>query len=276
MRCKYNSSKLFLAVLMVFSVTGVLFQAPWAVVPVARNDLDPSNKAQALETYGNLLMSFEANQGQADAQVKFLSRGGGYRLFLTASEAVLYVSKPAASKTSYQTDLTPMSADPDDLQAIEHTVLRMQLVGANPQPPAVGLDELPGKVNYFLGNDPQKWRTNIPTYAKVKYEDVYPGIDLVYYGNQRQLEYDLVLAPGADHLAVDAQGDLVLQTAGGQIRLQKPRVYQEVEGARQAIPGGYVLLPVPEGAGQGDGLRQVGFQVGAYDAARPLVIDPVL
>jgi len=100
MRCKYNSSKLFLAVLMVFSVTGVLFQAPWAVVPVARNDLDPSNKAQALETYGNLLMSFEANQGQADAQVKFLSRGGGYRLFLTANEAVLYVSKPAASKTS--------------------------------------------------------------------------------------------------------------------------------------------------------------------------------
>jgi len=142
MKGKYDSSKLFLAVLMVFSVTGMLFQAPWAVAPVARHDLDPSDKAEALETYGQLPMSFEANQGQADAQVKFLSRGGGYRLFLTANEAVLYVSKPAASKTSYQTDLTPMSADPDDIQAIEHTALRMRLVGANPQPVTVGPDPL--------------------------------------------------------------------------------------------------------------------------------------
>src|SRR3972149_6508344 len=110
MRCKYNSAKLFFAMVMIFSVIGVLFQALSAVAPVARSDLDPSNKAEALETYAQLPMSFEANQGQADAQVKFLSRGGGYRLFLTGSEAVLYMSRPAASKI----DLTPLSADPED------------------------------------------------------------------------------------------------------------------------------------------------------------------
>jgi len=269
-------------------ITLALFMAGLAVAPTARSDLDPSSKAEALESYGNLPMSFEANWGQSDAQVKFLTRGGGYRLFLTASEAILYVSKDAASKTSYQPDLTPMNADTEDTQAVEHTALRMQLVGANPQPHTVGLEEPPGKVNYILGNDPQKWHTDIPTYAKIKYEAVYPGVDLVYYGNQHQLEYDLVLAPGADpkiitlgfdgadSMVIDAKGDLVLYTAGGQIRLQKPLVYQEVESVRQEIPSGYVLLPFPEGASKGEGLRQVGFQVGAYDVAKALVIDPVL
>ena len=141
-----------------------------------------------------------------------------------------------------------------------------------------GLEGLPGKSNYFLGNDPDKWRTNVPHYAKVQYKDVYPGVDLVYYGNQRQLEYDLVVRPGTDpgaitlsfegveRLRIDAQGDLVLETQDGEIRQHKPLVYQEVDGGRQEIAGAYVL----------SGGRQVGFQVAAYDASRPLIIDPVL
>jgi uncharacterized repeat protein (TIGR01451 family) len=157
-------------------------------------------------------------------------------------------------------------------------VLRMKLVNANPAPRVVGLDELPGKANYFIGNDPTRWRTNVPTYAKVKYPNVYPGVDLIYYGNQQQLEYDFVVAPGTDpqairmsfkgarKLEVDARGDILLNAMGGHVRLRKPIVYQEVDGVKKEIAGDYRLL----------GQRQIGFQVGAYDPARPLVIDPVV
>ena len=155
----------------------------------------------------------------------------------------------------------------------------MKLVGANLQPTVTGLEELPGRVNYFIGNDSTKWRTNILTYVKVKYGDVYPGVDLIYYGNQRNLEYDFVVAPGADpktitlgfegadKIEVDSShGDLMLDTADRQIRLRKPLIYQEVDGVRKEIFGSYVLKDKHE----------VGFQVAAYDASKPLLIDPVL
>ena len=154
----------------------------------------------------------------------------------------------------------------------------MTLANANPQSQAAGLDELPGKSNYFIGNDPAKWRTNIPTYAKVKYNGVYPGVDLVYYGNHGQLEYDFVVAPGADpslvtlafegarEIYIDARGELVLDVEGGEVRQHKPVVYQEVEGVKQEVAGHYVMK----------GTRQVGFRVAAYDPSRPLIIDPVL
>src|SRR6185503_19450563 len=151
-------------------------------------------------------------------------------------------------------------------------------VGANPAPQITGMDELPGKTNYFIGNDPAQWRTNIPNYAKVKYESVYPGVDLVYYGNQQKLEYDFVVAPGADpdriklsiegarDVRIDRRGDLVLKVAGGEIRQHKPVVYQEVAGVKKEISGRYVMK----------GKRQVGFEVAGYDASLPLVIDPTL
>ncbi len=154
----------------------------------------------------------------------------------------------------------------------------MKLVGANPSPDVAGLEELPGKSNYFIGNDPKKWRSNVPHYARVAYRQVYPGIDLVYYGNQQQLEYDFVVAPGADpdairlgfegadEIGLDHQGNLILQTAGGELLQRAPVVYQETEGVKKAIPGGYVL--------QED--NEVSFAVAAYDSSYPLVIDPVL
>jgi hypothetical protein len=152
------------------------------------------------------------------------------------------------------------------------------LAEANPQPHVVGLEPLPGKVNYFLGKDPGQWRTGVPIYAKVRYAQVYPGVDLLYYGHQQQVEYDFALAPGADPkaitlliegveaLEIDGHGDLMLQTRAGPLRMPKPRIYQERDGVRQAIAGGYLLK----------GPQRVGFQVGSYDPARPLVIDPVL
>src|SRR5947208_10489212 len=230
-------------------------------------------EARVSETYGKLPLHFEANRGQTHQDVRFLARGSGYSLFLTPTEAVLTLIKPEplARKRAARGSSKPRGP-------VTGVVLRMTFTGANPDPRVTGLEELPGKANYFIGNDPAKWRTSVPTYAKVRYADLYPRIDLLYYGNQRQLEYDLVVRPGADptrivldiqgaeRLQVDARGDLVLQTTVGPIRQRKPVIYQEVDGVRKDIPGGYVLK----------GEHQVGFKVAAYDASQALVVDPVL
>jgi len=242
-------------------------------------DIPEATKQHLVENYGKLPLSFEANVGQTSRQVKFLSRGQGYTLFLTRrAEAVLVLGKTAPKSTSAQPADTLSAFVKPELEASPPAVLRMKLMGAKPTPQVEGLDEFPGKANYFVGNDPKKWRTNVRTYAKVRYREVYPGVDLVYYGKQRQLEHDFVIVPGADpgsitmavegaeRLSVDVQGDLVLALKGGEVRFQKPVVYQEVEGVRREIPSSYMLK----------GARQVGFQVAAYDASQPLIIDPVL
>src|SRR5438105_5896343 len=220
--------------------------------------------ARVSEAYGRLPLHFEANRGQTNKDVRFLSHGPGYDLYLTANEVVLVLTRARPGVDA------PAPAKP--------VALRMSLVGGAPRPLVSGLEELPGKANYFIGKDPAKWRSNVPTYAKVHYREVYPGIDLLYYGNQRQLEYDFVLAPGADpkkivlgfkgarRLEIDAQGELVLHTAGGALRHRKPAIYQEIDGVRSEIEGGYVLK----------GAKRVGFQVAGYDTGRPLIIDPML
>jgi uncharacterized protein (TIGR03437 family) len=207
--------------------------------------------------YGRLPLSFEANQGQAATPVKFLSRGSNHTLLLSGTEAALEL----------RTRATEQSA-----------AIKLKLVGANPQPQLAGLEPLPGKVNYLIGNDRRQWRTDVPTYAKVRYAQVYPGIDLIYYGNQEKLEYDFVIAPGSDpkfvrlrfegveRLELDGNGDLLLQTANGEVRQQRPVVYQEIAGVRQSVVGRYVI----------EGEHEVGFAVGDYDASKSLVIDPVL
>ena len=208
-------------------------------------------RSRAAQAYGKLPLRFEANTGQTGGQVKFLSRGRGYALFLTSSEALLALNKSA---------------------------LRMRFLGANSNAQATGVEELSGTVNYFIGNDPKKWRTNVPTYAKVRYRDVYPGVDLLYYGNQQQLEYDLVLAPGVDpgvarlglsgasKIRIDQSGDLVLDTSAGVVHLRKPVAYQQTPTGQQSVDVEYAL----------GGDDQVAFNVGRYDHAKPLVIDPVL
>lgn len=157
----------------------------------------PSSIATLQSAYGTLPLSFEANQGQTDPQVQFLTRGRGHELFLTASEAVLTLRTSEAKERGRAGDPTqrkPMSSP----STLSQSVVRMKFAGADPQAEVVGLDQLQGIVNYFIGDDPTKWQTNIPTYQKVEYKNIYPGIDLVYYGNQGKLEYDLIVAPGAD------------------------------------------------------------------------------
>jgi Beta-propeller repeat len=226
-------------------------------------------KARVSDAYGKLPLRFEANAGQADREVKFLSRGSGYNLFLTPTEAVLALHSEKV--------MTEASSQPSANNK-RKSIVRMRLIGANPAPRVDGDDALPGRTNYFIGNDPAKWRRDVTSYTKVRYRSVYPGIDMVYYGNQQQLEYDFVVAKGGNPKAiklsfdgvqridVDGQGDIVLQTEAGQVRQRKPMTYQEVNGLRQEIASRYVLT----------GEREVGFELGAYDRTRPLVIDPVL
>src|SRR3989475_8604880 len=255
-------------------VVGTLLLA-FALAGTAAAEVSKPVNPALLETYGKLPLSFEANDGQADPQVKFLSRGRGYTLFLTSTEAVLVLREGESVRSVAG---GPPPAKREKGKALRGTVLRMRFVGANPVPAVAGVGELPGKSSYFVGNDPKKWRANVPTYAKVEYRDVYPGVNLVYYGNQRQLEYDFVVSPGADPkaiplafdgvdgVAIDGLGDLVLRADGGEVRLRKPVVYQEQRGQRAVIPTRYVLKAE----------RQVAFEVGAYDAMKPLIIDPVL
>src|SRR5688572_6281454 len=161
--------------------------------PPALSTPDANGRERIHSAYGKLPVSFEANRGQMDDRVKFVSRSGGYTMFLTSTEAVFVLTRRQATPNRDQR--RDAAIDP---RQVTRAVVRMKLAGANADAKVAGLDELPGKTNYFIGNDREKWRTNVPAYAKVRYEDVYPGIDLVFYGNQRQLEYDFVVGPGAD------------------------------------------------------------------------------
>ncbi|HEV8306236.1 MAG TPA: SBBP repeat-containing protein, partial [Methylomirabilota bacterium] len=242
-----------------------------------------ASRVGIVEGYGRLPLAFEANRGQTDPRVDFLARGRGYTLFLTPTEAVLVLkATPGRSRPA-------SPAEGDAVLGPAAGVVRMKLVGANSSPRVVGLDALPGRVHYFLGNDPTRWRTDIPTYARVRYDEVYPGVSLVYYGRQGQLEYDLVVAPGADPapirlafegaegLALEAGGDLVVRTAHGELRLHAPVVYQEVQGTRVPVPARFTLVSEPCPAAECHvAPLTVGVAVAAYDSRHPLVIDPVL
>ncbi len=229
---------------------------PW----LGQTDKD-LRRAQISASLSRLPLSFEINQGQADSAIKFLSRGDRYRLFLTASGATLALHDGG------------LNAERASVEVVE-----MKLADADPSPRIEPLEELPGKGNYLIGDDPGQWRTNVANYGRVKYHDVYPGVDLIYYGAQSQLEYDFVLDPGADprqiklafdgaeRMSIDAGGDLVLILKEGAVRQRKPVVYQDVDGARRIVEGRYVQT----------GEREIGFEIGEYDASRPLVIDPVL
>ena len=222
-------------------------------------------------SFGKLPLAFEANQGVVDQQVTFFARGAGYRVFLTTTEAVFALNEGSGNNDAH--------TKPGLTGALKQEAVRMRLSGSNSNIAVEGDDVLPGKTNYMRGNKREQWRTGISTYAKVRYHEVYPKIDTVYYGTQDQLEYDFELAPGADpsvigiefsgvrRINVDRNGDLLLRTPSGQILKQhKPLIYQELDGKRVEIPGAYELANT----------NKVGFKVGRYDRSLPLIIDPVV
>ncbi|MGE0130295.1 MAG: SBBP repeat-containing protein [Blastocatellales bacterium] len=225
-------------------------------------------------------MSFELNQGQADSQVKYLARGRGYQVTLTETEAVLRLQN--ANRNARADLINPSLAEQTNPQSAirnpQSIALRIKLDGASPAKQVIGLNLLPGKSNYLIGDDPNKWHKDIPNYARVEYRDVYPGVSLVYYGTQRALEYDFIVTPGhdpgvitvsydgADRIELDSDGALELHINGEIIYQRSPIIYQKSNGGRRAVTGRYVMR----------GGKKVGFEVEGYDASKPLVIDPVL
>ena len=239
---------------------------------------------------------FEINQGQSDPRVVFLAHGARSTLFLTSDGgAAIRLSPPRNGP-----------ARAGRFPAGNAPVVTTRWLGASPAPAIEGLEPLESKSNYFIGNDPSRWRTNVPHYARVRYRGLYPGIDLVYYGHAstgyghastggdtgrgdaQGLEYDLIVAPGGDpgvvrlavdgveSAAVDGRGDLRLTTAAGVIVQRRPVIYQEIDGARRPVAGSYALRPVRAAGGGPKGRCEIGIDVASYDATRPLVIDPIL
>ncbi len=215
-----------------------------------------TRESRVRKNLNQMPLNFTLNQGQTDARVKFTARGRGYSLFLTSTEAVLSLQRA---------------------NSLGSTALRMRLFQGNDNPVISGLDPLPLVSNYYLGNKPSQYRENVPHFAKVKYAQVYPGIDVVYYGNQKELEYDFIVAPGADPSAIQMKftgatklrladnGDLIINTKGGELRQHKPILYQTMNGARREVAGHFVIKG-----------RQVSFAIGEYDPTKELVIDPTL
>lgn len=226
------------------------------VKPAAAAAQASTQKVGVLNHYGQLPLAFEPANTASNSAAQYLTRGNGYALFLANEEAVLELRGPSKSAS----------------------VVRMELAGANKTAAFSALEPLPGKSNYFIGNDPAKWRTNVPQYRRVLESNVYPGVNLIYYGTQGKLEYDFDIAPGADPSAIqlafhgatqpqiDAQGELVLSSPSGEVRLRKPVAYQEVAGERHPVAVSYAKK----------GQDRIAFQVAEYNPSLPLVIDPIL
>jgi len=251
----------------------------------ANQEAGAAAKARVKQQYGRLPMNFEVNQGQANDSVRFLSRGHGYQVFLTDSEAALVLSqaKSDEAKNSDASNERPESlSQSGDTQS---NILRIKPVGARAgkeiSKQVSGYELLPTKSNYLIGNDPSRWHTGIANYARVEYSQIYPGINMAFYGTQQALEYDFIVAPGADpnditisiegaeKIELDDQGDLVLHVAGQKVYHRSPLTYQDdqgVVGYRRSVTSRYVLK----------GGNQIGFAVENYDASKPLVIDPVV
>ncbi len=229
---------------------------PLLILTVLANGSPPASVAAPSAALLRAPLAFEAVDGAAAERGDgFVARGDGYALSITRDGVAL---------------------------ALREATLRMRFFDTRRVVHVAGLDPLPSRSNYFIGRDPARWRTGVPHFARVRYDGVSPGVDAVFYGNQRALEYDLVVAPGADpsrivlaftgaeHIRIDADGALVLHTSGGDVVQRKPVVYQDVDGEQRAVAGAFV----PRGRHGGE--QHVGFRIGAYDRSRPLVIDPVL
>jgi hypothetical protein len=286
--------------------TGIMVGAPLAILalflsvhmqrrahssqPIASNHTAASTQPPApfsavqkeslRSAYGALPLAFEANQGQTAPEVRYLAHGQSYQLFLSSQEAVLTLRQPATAAVRSTKGTVPVAARMRQKSnaAVKTSVLRMHFDGANPAAEIAATKQLPGKTNYFIGNDPNKWHTDVPSYEAVRYQGIYPGVDMLFYGREQRLEYDFIVAPGADpnsialsingarKLVLNKQGDVLMSVAGGKVALQKPVIYQEVNGQRREIAGNYTLASN----------HQIRFAVADYDHNQPLTIDPVL
>jgi hypothetical protein len=233
----------------------------------------PPSAVNVFTNYGQTPLRFEPNVGQADPQAQYISRGNGYAMYFLPTEIVLALDVSTNARPPQRGSMFPVNHPQSRSMGLVH----LKWEGANSHAVIAPEQPLPEKANYLIGNDPSQWHTNLSAYGRVHYQNLYPGIDLVFYGNQTQLEYDFVVAPhadpktinisiqGADQIAIEADGSLAFSVQGRVTRFNSPAVYQIANGARRDIAAGYKLRG-----------NSVSFMVGAYDEQLPLVIDPVL
>jgi len=242
--------------------------------------MDGNNMPQ-IKSLSNLPFSFEENIGQMFSQVKFFARQKGYTAFFTPTE-VIFTLRQGRDEDRFinkqENSMQPKVSEPLEQQSNEYSLLKMRMEGSNPNTEIIGEEKLEGKFNYFIGSDTKKWVANVPTYERVRYKEIYPGIDLVYYGKVQQLEHDFIVKPsadpeiitlsfeGAENVEVDAEGNLLVQAKIGKLRLLKPIVYQDINGNQQEIESSYEIRSSGE----------VGFLLGEYNKSMTLRIDPVL
>ena len=244
--------------------------------PVPRTSNAVTSGRQLLAVSPSL--KFIENDVQTTDSVHFISRGSGYELLLMQQDAVLALSPARRLDLSPKRRIAFFRARHALRRKSNPSYLRVHLVNSNPETKIAGVDPVPTRTDYFLGQDPTKWRTNVPSFSRVRYKAIYPGVDLVFYGNQRRLEYDFIVAPGGDpkainlslegarNLRLSPRGDLLVGVSGGDVEFRKPVVYQESRGQRREIEAGYKL----------GSDRRVSFSVGQYDRNAPLIVDPVL
>ena len=232
----------------------------------------PSNSRlrQLNSASGQIPLEFEANRGQAPAPYAFVAHGPSYSLALSSTQVTLSLHSLAQNAKSGQVAALPVP--------IQAGRIALQLIGANEKSTLSGLDPRPGRSNYFLGSDPSKWVTQVPHFGRVQIAQPYPGIDLVFYGNPQQLEYDFLVAPGADPsqirlnpqgataVSINTEGNALLQTVAGPVELKQPVSYQQIDGIRTPVASAFHLTAA----------NTLTLDFGTYDHGYPLIVDPVL
>lgn len=285
---------------------------------------DEAFKARVQEVYGKLSLFFIRNDGQMDKKVEFYEKGRGHSIFFTKKGVYLVLTKsqeamdkrqeignkimkstypeirpladhhrqtPGAENSSMVLSQTAHAAS----QNVTSEVVGFIPLGVNEDLEIIGEGLQEGKINYLVGNDPEKWKTNIPTYQAVVYKNLYSDVDMRFYGNYRQLKYDIIVRPranpsrvrfaykGIEDLRVTDEGDLEICLKEGKMVQKRPFIYQEINGGRMAVSGEFKIYS--RNNVQGDSNQKsvaqnygfiYGFKIGAYNKKYPLVIDPVV
>ena len=252
--------------------------------------VDNSTKAKVQNGYGNLPLYFIQNNGQIDEKVKYYEKGMNHSTFFTQEGVYLSIINKRYKHAHTHSRFVNINATKQEMPAEEF--LKLTFLDANKNPVIMAEDIQEGKVNYFIGNDPEKWKANIPTYKIVLYKDIYKGIDMKFYGNSRSLEYDVVVNPGADPsqvkfsyegirgMRISDEGNLEISLNRGKLIHKMPYIYQEIDGKRQEIKGSFVIQELTtEDTITANGSKEqqtYGFHVASYDKRYALIIDPVL
>src|SRR3989344_830104 len=249
-----------------FGITAIMLGVGLAIAPLSLGSssrdagkkskeglaMGEQTKAQLDALYGNLPLYFIQNEGQVDGRVEFYEKGPGHSMFFTTEGAFLRLENGRSSE-----------------------VVHVKLLGAAKEPNIIAEGLQAGRVNYFIGDDPQNWRADVPTYGGIVYQEIYPGIDMKFYGNNRQLEYDLVVKPGADPseiriayegvegLRITENGDLEIGLKAGKLIQKRPNIYQEINGTKREVRGEFTLLGTR--SANPDNRPSYGFEIAAYD-----------